>query len=170
MNINVDPSKIKGPYQLLTVFLIAVESILGYWMIRIPDDRSSERIVPGILVTIIFIIFLIITLKIRQTDSNGKTTHYPKVNVKFPISNLTVNLDSERCTYKIRKADGEDESGLANPVMEQGGWQIIIPQNVTSDSDTIELKLIETSGKAWTISPFYPHVTKQIARDEDEEQ
>ena len=167
MNINVDPSKIKGPYQLLTVFLIAVESILGYWMIQSPNN---ERIIPGILVTIIFIAFLITTLKIKQSDSTGKTTHYPKVNVKFPISNLTINLDSERCTYKIRKANGEDESGLANPVMEQGGWQIIIPQDVTSDSDTIELKLIETSGKTWTINPFYPHVTKQIARDEDEEQ
>ena len=39
MNINVDPSKIKGPYQLLTVFLIAVESILGYWMIADLDRK-----------------------------------------------------------------------------------------------------------------------------------
>lgn len=109
------------------------------------------------------------TILAYKTVMNVKS-HLPKVIIDFPISPSEVRLDSDRCTYKINIRGKKPLSGKANPAFGKGGWEINIPQDVTSEYDTIELTLVERSGKKWTTTPFYPYITKQEVRDEDEEQ
>jgi hypothetical protein len=97
-------------------------------------------------------------------------SHLPKVIIDFPISPSDVRLDSEKCTYKISIRGEEAITGKAGIAFDKGGWEINIPQDVSSENDTIELRLVEKSGKVWTTIPFYPYVTKQGVTDEDEEQ
>lgn len=64
--MKINPSKIKTPYQLLVVFLGVVEVLLGYWISQ--ASSSNERIVAGILMTVIFIIFLVKVVQLRKLD------------------------------------------------------------------------------------------------------
>lgn len=66
--MKIDPSKIKNPYQLLAVFLIVIETLLGYWMYQ--ASFPYERIIVGILITIIFIVFLFKVVSLRRLDSS----------------------------------------------------------------------------------------------------
>ena len=59
---SIDPSKIKGPYQLLAAFLIAADSIFSICIAR--SENYIERIVFGIFILISFLAFLYIVLKI----------------------------------------------------------------------------------------------------------
>ncbi|MCP4545565.1 MAG: NUDIX domain-containing protein [bacterium] len=65
-----DPSKIGGPYQLLAAFLIVVESFLGYWIFK--SDNSTERIVSGIFMVLIFGMFLFVVLKISEKAGDNR--------------------------------------------------------------------------------------------------
>jgi hypothetical protein len=68
---NVDPSKINNPFSLSAVFLLAVEGLLGYWLSRATD--STERIIAGSLMTLIFLpfLFLIFKLALNKTQSDS---------------------------------------------------------------------------------------------------
>ena len=80
--------------------------------------------------------------------------------------------NSKKCTYKILKNNAEEiASGQVVPV--PGGeesWQITIPKDIVSNDDTVELTLVDESNTTLKIKSFYPHVTKQTAIAEDEEQ
>ncbi len=62
-----DPAKITGTYPLLGAFLLIVESVLIYWLSK--ASSSFERIFAGILITIIFIVFMVIVRQMNRTDS-----------------------------------------------------------------------------------------------------
>ena len=165
------PSKSTGP-KILFAFLIVVEIPLGYWLSS--DSTSDEKLVPGILffaVVIAFLIIFTITFKLSKV-SHPKAIHLPRVIVTFSPLKLAVNLDSKKCTYKILKNNAEEiASGQVVPV--PGGeesWQITIPKDIVSNDDTVELTLVDESNTTWKIKSFYPHVTKQTAIAEDEEQ
>ena len=166
MPLNIDPTRVKGPFQLLAVFLIVTEAGLGVWITAVAKE-PNERIVAGVIMAIILILFLFRLPKDSKLSTN---THLPKVILDFPISPSVIKLDSEKCKYKINKTNGKVIKGKANPAFGKGGWQITIPQDVSSDDDTIELTLVEKSGKVWTTIPFFPHITTQKAIGEDEEQ
>ncbi len=61
--INVDTSKARKI--AMAAFLLVVEASLGYWLIQ-SDDRT-EKILAGSMITVIFLVFLFIALKIAQT-------------------------------------------------------------------------------------------------------
>lgn len=62
----VDPAKITGPYQLLSLFLIVVEGLLGFWLFR--AGESIERIVAGVLMTLILGGFLYVFLRMLKRN------------------------------------------------------------------------------------------------------
>lgn len=166
MHLNIDPSKIKGPYQLLAVVLIVIEASLGLW-ISSSAEGSEERIFAGILIVIVLIVFLIVFLIMFFRSSKKVTTHLPKVNVVFTIPDSSVKLDTDKCTYRIKKIKGKGIKYVkGNAVAVRGkedAWQITIPQDVSSNEDTIELTLVDESNTTWKIGSFYPHVTIQKA-------
>lgn len=61
-----DPSKITGTYPLLAAFLLIGETVLIYWLSK--ATTSFERIIAGILITIIFIVFMIIVKQMNRVD------------------------------------------------------------------------------------------------------
>lgn len=67
---NIDPSKISGPYPLLTVFLLVVESFLGYWLFK--SDNSFERVVSGFFMILIFAGFLFVVLKLSVKEKKDQ--------------------------------------------------------------------------------------------------
>ncbi len=164
-------SKIKVSPKSLLIGLIIAEIPLGYWLYVVSTTQLS--IIPGAFIFGVVIAFLVIfQITFRNLSKEGIVpTHLPKVNVVFDIPDASsVKLDSERCTYKIHKIGAEDDSGNADAVEGPGGWEITIPQDVSSDNDTIELRLVERSGRKWMIERFRPHVTTQKAIDEAEQQ
>ena len=62
--LNVDPSKVNNIYALLTVFLLASEGLLGFWFSQ--GKFPAERIVAGILMTIILLGFLFLIFKLAK--------------------------------------------------------------------------------------------------------
>ena len=67
-----DVSKITGFYPLMGAFLIVVEGLLGFWIWRAGGE--TERIVAGILMTIIFCVFLYIVLRIAKKEGTEPET------------------------------------------------------------------------------------------------
>lgn len=174
MSLNPDLSKIKISFRLLVIFLIVAEVPLGYWLLVIA--KTTLSVIPGTFILAIVVAFLVIFVITFRNLSKGGTgatspTHLPKVNVVFDIPDASsVKLDSEKCTFKIYKIGAKDVSGKASAVEGPGGWQITITQDISSDNDTIELTLVERSGREWTVGRFHPHITTQKAIDEAEQQ
>ena len=56
-------TKIKDIYSLLALFLLAVESALGTWLVTVAQT-AIERMYAGSLMTIIFLVFLFIVPRI----------------------------------------------------------------------------------------------------------
>jgi len=167
MSLNRDPSKIKR-YQSLIIFLIVAEVPLGLWLSIIASE-PGERIIAGAFILAVVIAFSLI---FGVPYLIKRDTHHPKVIVTFSPLKLAVDLDSKKCKYRILKKNAEEiASGNVAPV--PGGeesWQIIIPKDVSSDTDTIELTLVDKSNTTWKTKLFYPYVTKQTATAEDEKQ
>jgi|CXWL01.1.fsa_nt_gi hypothetical protein len=66
MVLKFDPTTIKGPYPLLTIFLIAIEGILTLWLTL--SNTSEERISVGIFMVVIFLAFLVVVVFIKRYD------------------------------------------------------------------------------------------------------
>jgi len=174
MSLKSDPSKFKISLQSLVIILIIAVIPLGYWLGVIAETPRS--IIPGaFILAVVIALFVIYPITFHFLSKGGRgaisPTHLPKVNVVFDIPDASsVKLDYEKCTYKIYKINAKDVSGKASAFKGPGGWQITIPQDISSDNDTIELRLVERSGRKWTIGRFRPHVTTQKAIDEAEQQ
>ena len=65
-----DPSKIKGPYGLLGAFLLISEGLLLFWFVKAGD--SQERIIAGVLMTLILIVFLLVVLRLGTITEGAK--------------------------------------------------------------------------------------------------
>jgi len=63
--IKVDPTKIKGPYSLLALFLLVVEGLLGYWISL--AQSSLERSIAGVLIAIVLLGFLYAFVRWRKS-------------------------------------------------------------------------------------------------------
>jgi len=66
--LNVDPKNVTSIFGLLTVFLLVFEGMLGFWLFIAGD--SSERIVAGLLMTTVLIVFLFLIFKLYQLGHN----------------------------------------------------------------------------------------------------
>jgi hypothetical protein len=77
--MNINPSKISGPYSLLTVFLLVVESFLGYWIFK--ADNSTERMLSGLFMVFIFATFLIVVLKVLKLSTKDEKNQFAKIYV-----------------------------------------------------------------------------------------
>lgn len=66
----ISAETIKGIFPLLTVFLSVVEGLFGYWLYR--AENVSERIIVGIIMAVIFIVFLMVAKQIDISRSNGR--------------------------------------------------------------------------------------------------
>ncbi len=69
--LNLDPKNVTTIFGLLTVFLLALEGILGFWLF-VADD-STERIVAGILMTVVLLVFLFTIFKLYELGHNRLT-------------------------------------------------------------------------------------------------
>lgn len=90
MTFKFDPTKIKGPYQLLTIFIIAMESVLSLWITL--SDNSEERIAIGAFMTIIAIAFLIVIVVIKRSDTS-KEVILPGTDEKISPAQKEVTQD-----------------------------------------------------------------------------
>lgn len=82
----IDPAKILGPYPLLAAFLLVIETLLGFWLFR--AESSSERIVAGLLMVVIFGGFLFTVIRIGQQDQS-KTIAPQGLGVVTPANEET---------------------------------------------------------------------------------
>lgn len=95
--LKVDLSVIPGPYRIFGLFLLVFESLLGFWLYR--AESINERIFAGSSMTLIFVIFLISTLKVMRLDVSGQSI--PKkiedlVNAELKdINSYKTNLENQ---------------------------------------------------------------------------
>ena len=67
--LKVNHSVIPEPYLFFGLFLLVFESLLGFWIYR--AESMNEGIFAGSSMILIFVIFLISTLKVMGLDVSG---------------------------------------------------------------------------------------------------
>lgn len=65
----VDLGNITGKYPLLALFLLVTEGLLGLWIFL--AENTAERIAAGILMTLIFGVFLLVVIQISREPKVG---------------------------------------------------------------------------------------------------
>jgi hypothetical protein len=69
---------------------------------------------------------------------------------------VDLDLDAEDCTYRVTDMRAKvKETGKVGLVYGNAGWECKFPSPKELDV-SVTLRLVEKSGKAWEVRPFYP--------------
>lgn len=103
--LNIDITKIRGPYALLALFLVVVEALLGYWFFK--ADSMEERCIVGVIMLLILVAVLLVVKGITPTEP--KVIAPPKVpeptvefcNTREDVEKNMTDLikKTEQCLY-----------------------------------------------------------------------
>jgi hypothetical protein len=91
--LKVDLSQIPGPHRIQGLFLLVLESLLGFWLFK--AESINERVFAGSIMGLIFIIF---SLKVMTAGSSFKHVIEPNVSKKY--EELITDLLKDKNSYK----------------------------------------------------------------------
>lgn len=106
---HIDPSKIRGPYSLLALFLLVIDGVICFWLSK--AEGMAERIIAGFIMASIFILFLVVVVNIAKVKSKpnaptlkGHISHDMSTTHDLRISDILVQSQkTERtCTLDFR--------------------------------------------------------------------
>jgi predicted membrane protein len=143
----VNPENIKGIFPLLSVFLIVVEGLLGYWLFR--AESMNERVIVGLLMTVIFIFFLFVALKVKQTEDNKSNSSDEVLRISAERTDEIALVKDKLIKDLMKESEGfKDELAKLKPEYDKLKLQyaklnrihdIIMPEL----DDKIKVKLID---------------------------
>ncbi len=129
---SIRPDKIKEIFPLLTVFLIVFESLLTYWLHM--SGSMNERVIIGVIMTIIFIAFLIVALQVKQIDVRHLENNF-KIETKSAsevisvkdkgIEKLKTDLEKTKNELRQKKAELARLKRLEDHVRDELGKDVI---------------------------------------------
>ncbi len=88
-----NPEKITTLYSLLAAFLVIVEASLGTWLIM--SNSTTEKVIAGILITVIFLSFLYALYKIKIEKIENNKLNVEGIGVITPADNPVIQSSLE---------------------------------------------------------------------------